>query len=453
MKNGVPLPHSSRSLGRRHVPVRAVTWTVEPARFAHPEPADAHRSRPSKRRSHATADTGARSLERRRGLHLFRPFGRLTEFATEVGVDVGGNVELGSRKYAYIDGTCEVGQPSGAVTVEVFKGFEYIPFAKRSELGERSSHCGSTSNAGSTAAQGWYSGDTWAKYLTPHAALPGGLRRRGPWRRQFARRPKSRFGVRLASSTADHPNIVAFSGQQPAMQRDGHVVVVNTLNHHDKLGRLALLNCHRADLPAPVRRPRRRRRLDFGRLVRSVPSQRRTRRRPRFFRPFRGPPHGELLADLHCRQDRRSRDECRLSTARRSRFSQTGTPSSTPVFAFLGRRQRQDGHLTPSAAAHLCSAGTRSGVYLQALDEAVRAGRTFVTNGPLLFFTVDDHDPCCSAPKLPTAGRSVECVRVEAKSLKPFDRVEVVANGIWTPEGLAPAGRWLRPPSSWSSRC
>src|SRR5262249_16344678 len=45
------------------------------------------------------------------------------------------------------------------------------------------------------------------------------------------------------------PNLLAFSGQEPALEMPGHVVAVNTLNHHPLLGSLSLLNCHRVVFP------------------------------------------------------------------------------------------------------------------------------------------------------------------------------------------------------------
>jgi hypothetical protein len=59
--------------------------------------------------------------------------------------------------------------------------------------------------------------------------------------------------------------------------------------------------------------------------------------------------------------------------------------------------------------------------------EAVRAGRTFVTNGPLLSFTVNDQDPG-AVLDLPCSPTSVR-VRAQARSLIPFTRLEVVYNG------------------------
>src|SRR5262249_27603225 len=59
--------------------------------------------------------------------------------------------------------------------------------------------------------------------------------------------------------------------------------------------------------------------------------------------------------------------------------------------------------------------------------EAVRAGRTFVTNGPMLFLTVNAQDPG-GVIDLP-AGTTPVPVRAEARSLAPSDHLEVVANG------------------------
>src|SRR5438477_841183 len=57
----------------------------------------------------------------------FAPLGRLTEFATGDNEDVGGNLQLGSQRYAYIDGTCEIELPPGPIRVEIHKGPEYEP--------------------------------------------------------------------------------------------------------------------------------------------------------------------------------------------------------------------------------------------------------------------------------------------------------------------------------------
>src|SRR5262249_51659771 len=90
--------------------------------------------------------------------------------------------------------------------------------------------------------------------------------------------------------------------------------------------------------------------------------------------------------------------------------------------------------------------------------EAVRAGRTFVTNGPLLFFSVNGQDPG-AVIELDATAQTVH-IRAEVRSLVPLRRLEVVANNTvvgWSePAGsresatlerdvFLPGGGWLLP--------
>jgi hypothetical protein len=90
--------------------------------------------------------------------------------------------------------------------------------------------------------------------------------------------------------------------------------------------------------------------------------------------------------------------------------------------------------------------------------EAVRAGRTFVTSGPLLFLTINDQSPG-TLIELPAAAPTVR-LRAEARSLGPLDTLEVVANhavvasarpgaspSLLEAELTLPAGGWV------SARC
>jgi hypothetical protein len=61
--------------------------------------------------------------------------------------------------------------------------------------------------------------------------------------------------------------------------------------------------------------------------------------------------------------------------------------------------------------------------------EAVRAGRTFATNGPLLSFTVNDQEPGAILP-LPADGPQTVRVHARAQSIVPFERLEIVHNGV-----------------------
>ena len=63
------------------------------------------------------------------------PLGRLPTFSTRSGEDVGGQVQIDGKAFAYIDGICEVRLPSGPTQVEVHKGPEYVPLVREVILG------------------------------------------------------------------------------------------------------------------------------------------------------------------------------------------------------------------------------------------------------------------------------------------------------------------------------
>jgi hypothetical protein len=176
----------------------------------------------------------------------FAPLGRLAEFATGPNQDVGGNLRLSVKSFAYIDGSCEVLLPAGPIQVEIDKGPEYRPL-----------HSEFTLNPGKLAlrftvqrwtdqrAERWYSADTRAHCLTPHAALLEGMAE------DLAVVNVLAAEVQLPGpdNIRAIPNILAFSGQQPALARPECLVVVNTHNVHPVLGSLGLLNCHRIVYP------------------------------------------------------------------------------------------------------------------------------------------------------------------------------------------------------------
>src|SRR5215471_6613724 len=104
--------------------------------------------------------------------HYFAPLGRLTDFATGVNQDVGGNVRVGNQQYCYIDGTCEIALPPGRILIEARKGPEYRPLSQGVELtpGKLALRL-SIDRWADLRAEGWYAGDMRCHFLSPHAAL------------------------------------------------------------------------------------------------------------------------------------------------------------------------------------------------------------------------------------------------------------------------------------------
>jgi hypothetical protein len=257
----------------------------------------------------------------------------------------------------------------------------------------------------------WYSGDTGCYFLTPHAALLEGAgeglavvnllaleyRRKGP---------------------AVIPNLVAFSGQQPALQDAECLVVVNTLNQHAALGNVGLLNSHRIVFP----------------LCTGSPG-----------------PDDWTIADW-CDQCHR-KGGLVVWNRKPGAALLDGEP---PADLILGKVDALELHadevpswytlLDAGFCVPLCGTGgkmsnrqllggCRTYAQLAAGEEfsyknwveAVRGGRTFVTQGPLLLLTVNEEDPGAT---LEVEGAEAKVrVRVEVKNPEPGGRIEVVRNG------------------------
>jgi hypothetical protein len=177
------------------------------------------------------------------------PLGRAPDFPGGRNEDVGGHLRVGRERWWYVDGACELPLPAGVpLTVQIAKGFEYAPLSETVTLGAgQISLRFSLARWADARADGWVSVDTRCHFLTPHAALleahAEGL--------DVVNLLAVPFPVLAhdAETYTTTPNLLAFSGQAPALEADGRQVVVNTLNAHPVLGKVALLNAHRPIYP------------------------------------------------------------------------------------------------------------------------------------------------------------------------------------------------------------
>ncbi len=355
----------------------------------------------------------------------YPPLGRLSGFALGTwGEDVGGNLLWGGKEYAFVDGTCEVPLPAGPLLVEASKGPEYLPL--RQEVSLPAGKLALRLSIGrwiNLREQGWYSGDTWV-HMTPHAALLEAGAEDVAVVNVLAFESYV-LGAEGRQYPAIH-DILAFSGQRPALEMPGHMVVVNTLNTHPVLGRLALLNCHRVVHPLAFGGPdgeddwaldewcgqcHRKGGLVVGQF-------------------FAGTHHGELLANLvHGKIDALEPDsEFENPESGESELDEWYRLLDCGIRVPFVRGSLKYSNLSPLGLRRTY-ARLRPGEEFsyKTWIEAIRAGRTFVTNGPLLSFTVNGEDPG-AVLDLPGTNAVVRA-RAEVRSLLPFDRVEVVANG------------------------
>lgn len=86
-------------------------------------------------------------------------------------VDVGGDVRLGRVTYAYIDGSCQGWLPRGEVIVEVARGFEYEPLRERLTIAPGQREVVLTLRRWTSMNdRGWFSGDSHVHFLSAQGA-------------------------------------------------------------------------------------------------------------------------------------------------------------------------------------------------------------------------------------------------------------------------------------------
>ncbi len=359
------------------------------------------------------------------GTH-YAPFGRLTEFAAGPNQDVGGNVFIGIKPHAYIDGSCEINLPPGLLQVQIDKGPEYRPFRTEVQLAPgKLALRFQIERWTDLRAQGWYSGDTCVHFLPPHAALLEAQAEDVAVVNLLVK--ETEIPAAFNKTFTSIPHLPAFSGQDFALQVPGYGVAVNTLNRHPELGSLGLLCSHRVVYPLAFGGP-------AGKEDWTLADWCDQCHRKGGFVVWPGSKHstrqvncGEPLADLLLGKV----DAFELDFWEDSPFdfladyyTLLDAGCRVPLVGASGKESngtalgvmRTYAHLPPGEAF-----GYRPWI------EAVRAGRTFITNGPLVFLTVEGEEPS-GQPRTVEAGARV-WVRAEAVSHSAFDRLEVIWNG------------------------
>jgi hypothetical protein len=350
------------------------------------------------------------------------PLGRLAEFSVWPGTDVGGHLQLGHQRWVYIDGTCEVRLPPGPVTFEVCKGLEYTPLRRTLTLGPGQMAVRlSIGRWIDLRDQGWFPGDVRAHEPAPHAALLEGSAEGLRVVNLLARERPAAGGMPAAL-----PGLLAFSGTRPALEGPDCQVVVNTLNSHPVLGTVGLLNSHRPVYPLRFGSPgaaddwsvadwcdqchRKAGLVTWPDLPRLSPAH----------------PQGEALAAV--------------VLGKVDAFEVGPFTGAEPEALADWYRLLDCGFRVPLAGA---SAKESNAVALGSMRtyacllpgesfqfagwiEAIRAGRTFVTNGPLLTLSVDGQAPGAVLAVQPDQPLPM---RAEVHSLVPIEELEVLVNG------------------------
>lgn len=343
----------------------------------------------------------------------FAPLGRLTRFPVGSGEAVGLNVLLGNEPFALIDGTCEVRLPTEVpLRLQVDKGPCYAPLDQTVTLGPgqmalrlRIERCLVPPGA---------SLDLRCHALTPHAAALEGAAG-GLDVVQLLVRETTFSSLHSGEAFVTLPNLEAFSGQQPALVQHGCSVVVNTLNTHPVLGSLALLQAHRVIYPLAFGGPDATDDWSLGDWA----DQCHRKGGLVVWVDAPGTAHGgEALAALILgRVDALElAPERGTITGLREAYRLWSAGLRVPIVGASGKQSNRE------------ALGSLRTLTLDGPDwlAAVKAGRTAVSNGPVVRLLVNDQPPGARLTLPP--GETLRVV-AWAESVQPFERLEVVADG------------------------
>ncbi|MBV9546603.1 MAG: CehA/McbA family metallohydrolase, partial [Chloroflexi bacterium] len=154
-------------------------------------------------------------------------------------VDVGGDLKLGALSYAYIDGRCQGWLPRGEVVVDVARGYEYRPLRERVTIAPGQQRLELRLRRWTDMnQQRWFSGDTHVHFLSTQ----GSLREAQAEDLNVVNLLQSQWGS-LFTNTED------FSGEPVSSQDQRTIVWTNQENRQHMLGHLILLGLRQPVYP------------------------------------------------------------------------------------------------------------------------------------------------------------------------------------------------------------
>ena len=343
--------------------------------------------------------------------------------------DTGADLILGSAAYAYVPGRFSIELPKGPVDVEVVGGFDRRPYRARLAIDRSTARLELPLERTIDLHAGrWVTADTHVHFLSPSTALLQAAAEDVDLVNLLA----AQWGD-LFTNVADVP---FGSMADPAGRR---MIVVGTENRQNMLGHLALLGAHRPTSPLASGGP------PEGRMAGALSVlladwADRCRAAGGLVVAAHFPlPYAEIAADIVAGKIDAIETQA-LSPG-------LDDPAVLEWYRFLNLGYR----LPVVAGTDKMSAEVPVGAvrtYGHLLDDdaltfdswaaAVRAGRTFVTSGPVLELAVDGHEPG-AVIALPSAGRLDVVVR--ARAAQPvITHVELVINGRVVAATSDPAG-------------
>lgn len=346
------------------------------------------------------------------------PVGHRDEINRAFFEDTGGDLVLGSDAYAYVPGRFTIDLPVGGVDVEVVGGFDRVPYRSRIEVDAATNRLEIPLDRAIDLHGGrWVTADTHVHFLAPSTALL-----------QAAAEDVDVVNL-LAAQWGDlYTNITDLPWGSMADPTGRRIVVVGTENRQNMLGHLALLGAREPTRPYASGGP------PEGRMAGALDVlladwADRCRAAGGLVVAAHFPlPYAEIAADIVMGKIDALETQA-LSPG-------LDDPSVLEWYRFLnlGYRLPIVGG-TDKMSSEVPVGAVRAYVHL--LDDspltfdtwasAVRAGRTFVTSGPVLELTVDGHEPG-DVVRMRSSGHLEVDVRVRAAQAVVTE-LELVVNG------------------------
>jgi hypothetical protein len=337
--------------------------------------------------------------------------------------DVGGDVRLGQRSYAYIDGTCQGWLPRGEVIADVARGFEYEPLrqAVRIEPGQRDLTL-RIRRVADMAAEGWWSGDSHVHFLSTPGAQ---LEQRGEDLR-VVNLLQTQWGA-LFTNTED------FTGRPGVIDGGGYVTYVGQENRQHVLGHALLWGLREPVMPWCSDGPDE---AELGGALDATLSDWADRTHAQ----------GGTVVAAHFPNP--NGEPAVLVATGRADAVEMLTESGDAMAEYY--RYLNSGYRLPLVGGtDKMSSAVPVGLYrtYAQLDEefsyeawcrAVRAGRTFLSGGPLVTLAVDGHEPGGTAR---LSGPGTVSVHAAVRSIFPLRSLEIVRNGEVVARAEAGGGR------------
>ncbi len=349
----------------------------------------------------------------------FPPYGHTHEVNDNWFEDYGADLLLGDTPYAYVDGTFQGELPVGDVYVEVSKGFEFEPIRQKLSIkpGQRELEITLERNSNLRAA-GWVTADTHTHFLTPETA-----------HLEAAAEDINVINL-LAAQWGDlYTNVGDLTGEVSGSSSAETIVWVGSENRQHFMGHISLMGATGSPIfPMSTSGP------TEGYIgdptVRAMSEWADEAREkgglaivPHF--PF---PHSEVIAEVV------------LGKVDGLEIRDFHVPTMDTFAVHEWYRLLSCGLRVPAVggtdkmSAGMPVGGVRTYAYIGdnelshvSWSDAVRAGRTYTTSGPLMDFTVEGLRPG-EELSLPESGGSVH-VTATATCAMPINKLEIVFNG------------------------